>query len=752
MKKIYKKNASIIFISIILFSMFFGFGSFIFLNNGTTLYNGELEDKNQLKAAQIEKNDIRIAIYSESNITRPDYAIINSILTNNFVSLTELLSENNYDYTNLSTNDIYNHKLVTAEYDVLILADNLPREKIVNHVKEFWLGGGSILSFDSSLSYLMYTGIIIPESEGDENFGTYWSYFGSTDLHNISVRHPTTKQYQMDDDFNSTMTDTGYMIWSAAMGSIIADDLTRLSNVEGDNNKASGVALYRSDKGGKIVQLPGNGEEIDPTYEDLILDSIQWLCPTPKARIAYDLSHDSYYGIDSWDSDYVTFSNRYSIWRDNMVNRSYTVDKLYPSIHGNLTSQNLDKYDVLVLMWPGITYSTSEKSAVQNWINNGGSLLILGDDGGGIRNQNLNDLIDYSEMSLSLTSSGSNTMSYFNQNHPITEGCSQIIGASVGIVDAHSPAVNLTGADMNTISMASQEIGKGRIVLMADVNAMDNIRFNTDDNKQYFINVFNWISANEARVLTYVVDNSSPDPNDNIYQGPVSKALNSLGEPFYITFEDEYFNLSLVNYDWDLVVIDNTQGFLTILYFNELFEYLKNGGKLILSTWEYYRSEPIPLWEYIGFKYENTILIPPTLNLWSTSHPIFNNPIDYDSTKIETSTNIYGTDANNLTIYSNATAYAGLTISSQNTSCSIILGASGRALVNGFLLTEYSDDTDDSTYPDSLEIWMNEIYYMLPKTISSGGIPGYELVFFSLITIGIIGLISIFTYRNKIRK
>jgi len=727
--------------------MFFGFGANIFLNSGKIAYNETQLNDNQLKTSQIEKEDIKIAIYNEPNITQPSYSGF-SALTNNYTGLTTLLLNNGYDYIELTTNEIYNHKLVTADFDVFIMVDNLPRENITDFVKEFWLGGGSILSFDSALSYLMYAGILIPESEGDENYGTYWAYTNSF-THNISIRHPATKEYEVGDIYTLTKSSNARVTWSSITGTTFEDDLIKLTNVENNNDFASGVALDPTEKGGKVVQLPGTVEEIDSTFEDIILDSIQWLCPRPKARILFDLSHYPYYGIDSWDSEYTTFANRYSIWRDNLVDRSYCVDKLYPSVEGNFTLENLQDYDILVVLWPDVNYTSSEITIVQNWINNGGSLLVLGDRVANERNQRLNSLISNSDISFDPAPSGSNTITFFNTNHPITEACSQLTGASVGELITASPAVNIAGNDASTIMAASQKLGKGRIVVMADINIMDNPYINTDDNLQFGINSINWLSACEARVLIYVVDHSNPDPNDNIYRGPVSKALNLLGEPFYISFEQSYFNLSLGKYKWDLVVIDNTQNSLTGLYYEELIEYIENGGKLILSTWEYYSLPPTPLWEYIGFKYENSISLPPTLNLWSTSHPIFNNPIDFDSIKIETSTDYYGTDASNLTIYENATAIAGLSTSSQNTSCSLILGANGKAIVNGFLLTEYSDDTDDSTYPDSLEIWLNEIYYLLPTV--SQGIPGYNMVIFTGLIGLLIGIISIFIYKKRLK-
>ena len=137
------------------------------------------------KSSQIIPRTARVAIYNEPNVTQPGYTSGN-VFTNNYTGLKTLLEGEGYQVSELTCNDIYDHKLLTADYDVFIMVDNVPRENITNHVKEFWLGGGSVLGFDSALAYLCYAGIIIPESEGDDGRLTYWYYVGTT-LHNIST-------------------------------------------------------------------------------------------------------------------------------------------------------------------------------------------------------------------------------------------------------------------------------------------------------------------------------------------------------------------------------------------------------------------------------------------------------------------------------------------------------------------------------------------------------------------------------------
>lgn len=94
-----------------------------------------------LKTSQIAVNTIRIAIYNEPNTTETSYAAGGSY-TNDYGALMGLLQSEGHQVSELTCTDIYNHELMTADFDIFIMVDNLPRENITKQVKEFWLGGG----------------------------------------------------------------------------------------------------------------------------------------------------------------------------------------------------------------------------------------------------------------------------------------------------------------------------------------------------------------------------------------------------------------------------------------------------------------------------------------------------------------------------------------------------------------------------------------------------------------------------------
>ena len=674
--------------------------------------------------SQFIPRTIRVAIYNESDTSQPSYAST-GLLHNNYTGLKILLEGVGYQVSELTESDILAHKLITADYDVFIMVDNLPRDSITDLVKEFWLGGGGIFSFDSAISYICYAGMIPHESEGSENYGLYWHYAPYSTTQNITERHPVTKDYQVNDTIIEYSMDWAAFNWAALQSTSIASDITKLATKQGLSNLATVVACDPHLKGGRVVQMLGDGETIGENMDNMIIDAIEWLCPRPKGRIVFDLSHQPRLGVDPWDT-LSAYPGYYEEWRDNLVNRSYTFDKLYPSASGNFTLDRLSKYDLLVVVLPDLNYSTSELSVITNWVNNGGSLLLMGEFPGSQYidgDKRINLLLAAYNLEMNLTYVESNTIDANANLHPTIEGCANLQMDLRGAVNISGDAYALWEHGGN-IHVACQDTGNGRIILVADMNWVTDSQIANQDNRQFSINAVNWLTASQAKILIYVdEDPNDPDPNDNLYRGPVATALNDLGLPFYLTFTRDYLNISFHEETWNLIVIDNAY---YVLFddadFNEdIISYVENGGFLIMSTWYYSFSVGNKLWDYCGFEYAGDVfLTPPTIHIWDNAHRIFNNPALYSADNINSTCNYVNIESSNLTLHNNASAIAGLTNTVSNEGAAIIIGANGRVLTNAMLTTVYYDDTDDSTYPDALEIWENEIAYMLYQSLSVG--------------------------------
>jgi hypothetical protein len=603
------------------------------------------------------------------------------------------------------------------------MVNNLPRESISKLVRDFWLGGGGLLTFHGALSYLYYESIIIPEWDVDVGGSLYWGYFLSDDQ-NVTARHSTMKDYHVGDVVTERSN-----FWATAWERVLigtsgfedeatkADDFTILMNNGNVLDYITAFSIDNTHEGGRVVHLPGDGYSIPAAFESIITDSVHWLAPRPKARILYDMTHDPYLTADPWDGGYEAFY--LSPWRDGLVNRSYTVDKLHPSSEGNLTYANLEPYDMLMVNQPMADYSPAEILAVEQWVQDGGALFVVGDNAGVPDNYRLNELIEPFGIQFNHTlPTYAGAFSDFDM-HPTTEGCttlSYLGSARLNISGDAYPIWRYTPGD---IAVAATEYGDGRVLVIPDANSVFDAWIGDAHNFKFAMNIANWLTSFDAKILGYV-DTASHDPNMLLYRGPVAQALNDLGLKFLLTHSYNYFNLSLHQEEWDLVVYDNINYF-TYYIFDEILDYIEEGGRMVFSTWLYSRLEAVELNNYIGYEYAGNNFSPqPPIHIWNPGSGIFNNPNPYAAGNISSNVDYsFGLECQNLTVFDNATALAGLDPTPSTTSASIVLGAGARVIVNGMLLSMYMNDTDDSTYADAVEIWENEIAFLLKPGIDS---------------------------------
>lgn len=675
-------------------------------------------DESQPANVEYVPRDIRVAIYDEPNMSVPIYATNPGARNNNATGLRDVLLGYGYEVTLLDVHDIYNYELTTADFDVLCLVDNFPRENITYRIMDFWLGGGGLLVFDGSAGYLCHFGILPPEAIGTAGTPTYWNYAGSHFV--FTGTHPVSKSVAP----GSIPTGGGYLNWewTILQGTSIASDLTRVASTAQSINEASILAFDPSDRGGRIVTIACDMEsEYIPELEPLYADAVDWLAPRPKARVLYDLTHQPWCPTDFWewsgDSNYMT------TWRNGLVANHFTVDKLHPSPLGNLTAANLAPYDMLVTNQPLVSYTASEVLAVEQWVIAGGGLFIIGDNPGVPDNYNLDYLMSVYGMQFNDTVAPYSTgVSTFDM-HPTTEGCTSLTYTGATNLILTGGAYPIWSYAPGEVAAAAAEYGDGRVVVICDANSVVDSWIGSVDNEQFAMNIANWLTTSQSKVLLYH-DVVGIYPY-NFYRSAVADALNELGIDFMLTFDRDYFNLSLNLQEWNLVISD-ANGASPVVNYRFIQEHLENGGKLIMR--DFFFKNPngtsgydTSLFTYIGFEGAGiTAAITtgaPTVYMWNEFHDVFNRPVDFAVDHFESTANFYGTDFANVTLHANATAIAGITPSPEVNQSAIVLGVDGRALCNMFAISEYYDDFDESTYPDNFELWLNEIAYMMKPSI-----------------------------------
>ncbi|MHA1121752.1 MAG: GGIII-like transmembrane region-containing protein, partial [Candidatus Heimdallarchaeota archaeon] len=670
-----------------------------------------------------DTREVRVAIYNEPNTTAPAYDASGGDINNNVTGLVDILSVNErFIITVLHAPDILNHMLTTANFDVFIMPDNLPRENIVNMVMDFWLAGGGILSFDGSASLLNHLGILPPEAIGTDGYTVYWDYDGYG--FNITTRHPIAKAYPIDHHIGGTFYNYFAWDWASLSGSAVAADLTIVAHSPTDPNYVTALAFDPTDRGGKVVTISHDlVNEILPGINPMILDSVDWLAPRPKGRIAFDLSHQPRLSIDDWDLNSLWPGYYYGM-RDYLVSLGYTFDKLYPAAIGdNFTMDRLEPYDMLIINTPDFNYTIGDQVAMETYVANGGSLLAMGDRPDGVwfdkPNEITSTLLAPFGLSLHPTYGVGGTITHTDFNiHPTTEGTDLGLSFSVyGYINVTGPAYPIWQEGANIV-VAGSEFGEGRVILTSDINWLQSTGGNIDlvSNKEYVRNVANWLTSTRANVLVYTDWNVVP----NFYRTPLALALNDLGVKYYLTsgyssLRFDYWNLSLNLYPWDLVIVDNPSYSGVQFYFDEIIEYIDTGGHFLMSYYNVDSYQSHQLWAYLGFAYNGQISSDPPVHIWNTGHDIFTQPATYGANNFTVFTS-KADDGDTLTVFGNATALAGLTATEQPDEALIVLRNDERTLFNSYLIDEFSGDLDDSTYADNFELWKNEIAFMLrPK-------------------------------------
>ncbi|MHA2359264.1 MAG: DUF4350 domain-containing protein [Candidatus Thorarchaeota archaeon] len=686
-------------------------------SNALAIPDGPFES--QASLAQLPKH-ARIAIYDESNLTVPSLSLAED-LTNDIAEITTLLEGAGHTVEALTTSDILNHELMTADYDIFILANQLPKDSIRELVREYWLGGGSLLTFNSSLSYLFYGRILDPSDNTDWRV-FYWNYW-PTDSQNVTARHPTMKEYHVSD----TVFESGAncaVIWKPYLDGLDnSNDYTYLLHNSTDVTYITGFAREATTEGGRLVYLP-TASSIAPDMESIILDSVEWLVPRPKGRIVFDLSHSARIGIDPWDVPYITVwssLNNFGQFRTLAVNHSYTFDKLYPSATGNLTTERLTKYDILVVNWPDLDYTAAERSAVENWVASGGNLLVLGDrtglSGGATGDVFLNQLIQNFDMSLGTTDVlNFASMTPASGGHLTLESCTSL---SIGyrnylVVIGNATEIWMDGTDC---VVAGEEFGQGRAILSADMNIFDNDFLGEESNVWFALNVLNWLSSTDAEILVHT---------DYLgWNDAVCKALRDLGHSYSLFNTRQYLDDFVDSQSWDLLIYNNVNHFPESTIYDELYAFVNTGGSLILTSFTVDSHPTHPLWSKMGVEWSSSLSGQPSMYFWDASHPIFTEPNDHAMNNY-TSNAFFGDDGDAVVYFEGYSALAGTTATLQNGSATIVVSDDRMTLFNTIIIDNFGTDEDDSTYADSVELWQNEIVFMMtepPTTTPGGGFP-----------------------------
>ncbi|MBU1650835.1 T9SS type A sorting domain-containing protein, partial [bacterium] len=213
---------------------------------------------------------------------------------------------------------------------------------------------------------------------------------------------------------------------------------------------------------------------------------------------------------DIHDTDGDDLMGNYSDCYNLMVSLGYNPTQVST---GTLNATLLAGYDVLVLVDEETAYAPDEITAVQDWVANGGKLLMIGEWASAFNMVSNNLMLQpYGMQFISVTPNTSGAE--FFATHPVTTGLNVISWAAGPAITYNAPAEGLAWDNLQQYGVTINESGP-IVLVIGDSNLMQNTYMINDDNLQFMTNVFNYLATSAGPYsmnvdLTYV--SGSPVP------------------------------------------------------------------------------------------------------------------------------------------------------------------------------------------------------------------------------------------------
>lgn len=167
---------------------------------------------------------------------------------------------------------------------LLILIDNVPNDDASLVVKNWVQLGGGILSFDSSICFLNWAGILPRESEGSNGYDTYWDYSSNKNGVVVNATHPIMAGYSYSATIKGTSGDAEYksgIMKSTSMGPYYTPLVKEAIGSDYDY-----IAALDPPTGGRVVQIWDCNHWKESTNHQLILNAIAWIMLTSFSGIS----------------------------------------------------------------------------------------------------------------------------------------------------------------------------------------------------------------------------------------------------------------------------------------------------------------------------------------------------------------------------------------------------------------------------------------------------------------------------------
>lgn len=200
------------------------------------------------------------------------------------------------------------------------------------------------------------------------------------------------------------------------------------------------------------------------------------------------ISVRSFVGFVLFDQTRCDLIKWYSIWVSNLMDTGYAVDICTADA---ITPDTLADYDIFVIPQAWNDYSSDEISVIQDFVLNGGGLLVIGDSSPWI----------YSNLTSFAGITWSDYYDWWGYTsditpHDVTEGVtSAYFSNPTSQLFISSPAIDLIrdGYGNNSTMLAVSEVGAGRVIGIADEDTITDYAVSYANNLRLANNMIDWL-------------------------------------------------------------------------------------------------------------------------------------------------------------------------------------------------------------------------------------------------------------------
>jgi hypothetical protein len=216
----------------------------------------------------------------------------------------------------------------------------------------------------------------------------------------------------------------------------------------------------------------------------------------------------------------------YYTWITTLKERGFDI---YIHTTGEITFDMLDNYDVFVIPQANSSYLPSEISAIQNFVFDGGGLLVIGDNNPSI----YTNLTSFAGITWASGETSGVTIDI--TPHLVTAGVSSVYLmsplAKMNVTDVAQDIIRYEGDIMLAVSVQSF----GKVIGFADENSLMDLGVRSADNLQLAINMIEWLAVSvryeheisvKSESPTHLAHNSSVLLNATVYNRGLNNETN----------------------------------------------------------------------------------------------------------------------------------------------------------------------------------------------------------------------------------